>query len=74
MSEITGVLGAFGINIRGIVHGEQQRRITILIDRDQRQLAIQKLHSIFVDSDTEIIADYTRRRLENLQRLTGSFQ
>ncbi len=74
LSEISGVLGTYGINIKSISHGESQRRIMVLIDKNNRKKAIQLLHSIFVDGDSNVIQDYTSRRLERLQHLTSTFK
>jgi aspartate kinase len=74
LSEITGVLGAWGINIKAISHGEAQTRLTMLIDNTQRKEAIQRLHAIFVEDDEAVKSDYIEHRMRQLKKLTGSFK
>ncbi len=74
LANISGVFSAFGINITAVVHGSKQTRINYLIDKQDCQRAERLLHSIFVDNDPEIIAEFTRRRAEQTEALTVTFK
>ena len=73
LSVITSVLAAYGIDIKSITHGQNQKRITVIIPSSQRTLAVQKLHSIFVDADEEVIRDFREHTERNIRRLTTTF-
>lgn len=73
LANISGVFSAFGINITAVVHGSKQTRINYLIDKQDCKRAEQLLHSIFVDNDPEIIAEFTKRRAEQTEALTTTF-
>lgn len=74
LTNISGVFSAFGINITAVVHGSKQTRINYLIDKQDCQRAERLLHSIFVDNDPEIIAEFMKRRAEQTEALTITFK
>lgn len=50
---ITGILAVDRINIDGIEHTIEQRKISFYIDQKDAEKAVQSLHRIFIDKDTE---------------------
>lgn len=74
LANISGVFSAFGINVTAVVHGAKQTRIHYLVDKKDLKRAEQLLHSIFVDNDREVIEEFKRRRSEQTDELTSTFQ
>lgn len=74
LSVITGVFGAFGINIYSPAHATAQRRVSFLVNRTQLKRAVQLLHSIFVDGDPEVIAAYKTQHAAQVDEYTATYQ
>ncbi|MBI5413120.1 aspartate kinase [Candidatus Peregrinibacteria bacterium] len=74
LSMISGVLSAWGINIECVSHGSSQTRVSFLIDQGKSTMAVQLLHSIFVDNDPKVKKQFVERQTERLQALTRTFQ
>lgn len=61
LDTITTVLNVFGIKVESINMGGDNRRISICIPAKYRKEAVQKLHSVFIDRDTEVIEEIHKR-------------
>ena len=66
-------LSVYGIDVMAISHAENRKRITFCIPSNLRQEAIQKLHSIFVDGDVEVIDDFKKRVATQLAQVTSTY-
>lgn len=64
LSEITGVLAAYNINIFGIGHCDSQLRISFYVLEKLRRLAKNVLHAYFIDRNPETKTYVERRRKE----------
>lgn len=53
LNVITGVLAAERINIDGIEHTIEQRKISFYVDQKDADRAVQALHRVFIDKDME---------------------
>ena len=73
LGSISTTFGAFGINVYTVSHGKKQTRITYLIDQKDRKKAVQLLHSVYVDNDSEVKEERLRRQDELEKGLTGTF-
>lgn len=74
LAVITGVLAAYGINIKCISQGEPQMRISFVIDQRCRQQAVQILHSIFVDNDKKVRKKFEEVHEKQIKVLTGTYR
>lgn len=69
LNVITGVLAAEGINIYGIEHTIEQIKISFYVDQKDADRAVQSLHRVFIDKDTE----FAKRVAGEMTRTIGKF-
>lgn len=69
LNVITGVLAAEGINIDGIEHTIEQRKISFYIDQKDADRAVQALHRVFIDKDMK----FAKRVASEMARTIGKF-
>lgn len=65
---ITGVLAAERINIDGIEHTIEQRKISFYIDQKDADKAVQALHRVFIDKDHAFAAEVASEMDGNIKR------
>lgn len=66
---ITGVLAAERINIDGIEHTIEQRKISFYVDQKDADKAVQSLHRIFIDKD----AAFAKKVADEMRMNIGKF-
>lgn len=62
LSEITGVLAAYNINVEGVTHETSQGKISFYVHERLRVRAVQKLHAYFIDRNSKVRKKVLRRR------------
>ncbi len=65
---ITGVLAAEGINIDGIEHTIEQRKISFYVDQKDADRAVQALHRVFIDKDKRFARRVAGRMKGNIDK------
>ncbi len=73
LSWVTSVLAANDINIEAISHTTKQKRVSVFVSKDDRQKAVQLLHSIMVDGNEDDIEALVNTRIAELRTMSESF-
>ncbi|MBN2306815.1 aspartate kinase [Candidatus Peregrinibacteria bacterium] len=73
LSWVTSVLAANDINIEAISHTTKQKRVSVFVSKNDRQKAVQLLHSIMVDGNEDDIEALVNTRIAELRQMSESF-
>ncbi|MFH0820603.1 MAG: hypothetical protein V1908_02405 [Candidatus Peregrinibacteria bacterium] len=71
---LAGALSFRGADIHGITLSKSQLRISFLVRENLCDDVVRALHSIFVDQDAQVIADYRDYMERVLESLTSTYQ